>query len=570
MQRILAFLAWLLLVSFNFLATAHAQETGKKYAVLVGVEKYDASQLNRLNYTINDAEDLGLQLKSLGFDVTVMTQNADDTRLHPTTPEKIERVLTNRAKALDAADTLIFAFMGHGVQFAIDKENMANAEETQELYFCPADAQLDDRSTLLSLEKVYTLMQECQAGRKLLLVDACRNDPQPKGKTRAKEVELEPVGRKIRTVPQGMLAFFSCSPGEKAQEYPEFIDGRGHGAFTGHVLKYLRGEAGPDKYPQDELSLPEMVHYVQRETKDYVWNKDNADQIPVPYGKVASWSLGKVNSALKKEFTNSIGMKFALIPAGEFLMGSPKTEEGRDDGETQHRVKITKPFYLGAYEVTRGQFAKFVAETKYQTEAEQDGGAYGWDAEKQSFVKDEKFNWRTPGFTQADDHPVVCVSWNDAVAFCKWLEKKEKLKYTQPTEAQWEYACRAGTTTAFHFGDALNGTAANIDGNYPYGTETKGPYLKGTCKVGSYQPNKFGLFDMHGNAWEWCADWYDAEYYSNSPVNEPSGPRTGEYRVIRGGGWCSIAIYCRSANHNFAGPANRSDGVFGFRVRCIP
>ena len=172
--------------------------------------------------------------------------------------------------------------------------------------------------------------------------------------------------------------------------------------------------------------------------------------------------------------TNSLGMKFAWMPPGTFLMGSPKSEQGRDDDEAQHRVTLTKGFHLGVHQVTRGQFACFVKAAGYKTEAERDGGAYGWTGKE--WKLDPKFNWRTPGFDQADDHPVVSISWNDAVAFCDWLTKQDGKgrRYRLPTEAEWEYACRAGTTTPFHFGDTISTDQANYDGNYTYGGGQKG------------------------------------------------------------------------------------------------
>jgi len=150
--------------------------------------------------------------------------------------------------------------------------------------------------------------------------------------------------------------------------------------------------------------------------------------------------------------------------------------------------------------------------------------------------------------------PVERVSWEDAVEFCRELsllpeEKTEGRIYRLPSEAEWEYACRAGTTTPFHFGHQLNGNEANCLGNCPYGTETKGPFLRRTTTVGSYQPNAFGLYDMHGNVWEWCQDWYGKDYYRNSPVDDPQGPSSGaSYRVIRGGNWQAVGAGCRPAD----------------------
>jgi len=143
---------------------------------------------------------------------------------------------------------------------------------------------------------------------------------------------------------------------------------------------------------------------------------------------------------------DSRGKKLVLIPAGEFMMGSPEDEEERNDEEKQHRVRITRSFYLGIHEVTIAQFRRFVDDTKYKTEAEKDElGGLGWNEAEGKFKVDPKYTWRNSGFKQEDSHPVVNVSWNDAEAFCAWLSKKEGQAYRLPTEAEWEYACRAGT-----------------------------------------------------------------------------------------------------------------------------
>jgi formylglycine-generating enzyme required for sulfatase activity len=263
---------------------------------------------------------------------------------------------------------------------------------------------------------------------------------------------------------------------------------------------------------------------------------------------------------------NSIGMKMVLIPPGEFPMGSPNGEEDRRGDEKQHSVRLSTAFFVGQTEVTKGQFAEFVRDTGYKTEAETDGkGGYAYvDG---NWEQDPQFIWRNAGFTQGDDHPVVNVSWNDAQKFCEWLSSKEGVRYRLPTEAEWEYACRAGTSTPFHFGDELHGGQANFDGNYPYGTSTEGPYLERTTTVGSYSANAFGVFDMHGNVWEWCGDWYASDYFETSGSVDPRGPSTGSSRVVRGGSWSSSAIYCRSASRVGYEPSYRNNGN-GFRVVC--
>ena len=293
-----------------------------------------------------------------------------------------------------------------------------------------------------------------------------------------------------------------------------------------------------------------------------------------------------------------VKMELVLIPAGEFKMGSGESAEetavffkknyGMDfltadsfkDEHPQHRVRITKPFYLGAYHVTRGQFRQFVKDSGYKTDAEKgdNPGAYGWDAKKKTFDFNKDYSWRNAGFEQTDEHPVVNVSWNDAVAFCKWLSKKEGKTYRLPTEAEWEYACRAGTTTRYSSGDDPE-TLAKVANVADATARAKFPDWKWTIKasdgyvftapVGKFKPNAFGLYDMHGNAWQWCADWYDADYYTKSPTDDPTGPSGGSDRVSRGGSWINGAWYCRSAGRYSREPGFRVI-ILGFRASLVP
>jgi formylglycine-generating enzyme len=283
--------------------------------------------------------------------------------------------------------------------------------------------------------------------------------------------------------------------------------------------------------------------------------------------------------------TNSIGMKLVLIPAGEFDMGTVDTNvqilarfpnaewESTDDERSQHRVRITQPFYLGRYEVTIGQFRQFVQAENYRTEAEKDGkGGYGL---RRDGIGEQKpqYNWKSTGFPQSDDHSVVNVSWNDATEFCQWLSRKEGQTYRLPTEAQWEYACRAGTKKLYHHGDdpeALATVGNTADGTvksqFPGFTtiNTRDGYVT-TAPVGRFTPNPFGLYDMHGNVYEWCADWYDKDCYARSPVDDPSGVPTGQYRVIRSSGWSFQPLNWRSADRFGSSPQSRGYHG-GFRV----
>jgi formylglycine-generating enzyme required for sulfatase activity len=235
-----------------------------------------------------------------------------------------------------------------------------------------------------------------------------------------------------------------------------------------------------------------------------------------------------------QNMTNKLKMRFVWIPPGSFMMGSMPDELGRLPDEAPHKVTLTKGFYMGVHLVTRGQFAAFVEETKFITEAERAGEA--GVLTRDGWISGPGANWRNPSFEQTDDHPVTCVSWNDAFAFANWLFKEEGKPYRLPTEAEWEYACRAGTTTAFHFGDSISTDLANYRGR---------TYRQKTTPVGMFPANAFGLHDMHGNLWEWCHDWFVD--YQEGCVIDPKGAGFGIERVHRGGAWMSEAAFCRAA-----------------------
>ncbi|MEI7748550.1 MAG: SUMF1/EgtB/PvdO family nonheme iron enzyme [Chlorobiaceae bacterium] len=280
---------------------------------------------------------------------------------------------------------------------------------------------------------------------------------------------------------------------------------------------------------------------------------------------------------------------FVLIRGGEFTMGSPEGEVGRDEAralykklgsdysETQHRVRL-RDFYMSKYAVTVAEFRKFVEATTYRTDAEKAGSSFLWNDKTNTWEEKAGVNWRygVSGSVRPateDNHPVVHVSWNDAVAYCEWMTKQTGKTCRLPTEAEREYACRAGTTTPFNTGFNLTTDQANYDGNYPYSNNPKGVYRQNTVPVNSFAPNAWGLYNMHGNVLDWCSDWFGGKYYdeckAKGVVENPPGPEAGSDRVLRGGSWSGGAEDCRSAFRLSDTPDNRSS-IVGFRLVFVP
>lgn len=278
------------------------------------------------------------------------------------------------------------------------------------------------------------------------------------------------------------------------------------------------------------------------------------------------------------EMVNSVGSGMVLVPAGEFLMGSPQSEEGHVADEKQHPVRITHPYFLATHPVTVGEFWKFINSTGYRTDAENNAkGGYGFNGNTGKMEQSPNFSWRDPGFAQTETHPVVNITWNDARAFCEWVSKRERITYRLPTEAEWEFACRAGTESRYFCGDDPESVVkyGNVaDGStkvkFPqWPTITSyGGYIF-TAPVESFEPNALGLHDMHGNVWEWCSDRYGKTYYQDSPLTDPEGPSSGENRVLRGGSWMNAPLLTRSAKRL----NQRVDQFFianGFRLAATP
>jgi formylglycine-generating enzyme required for sulfatase activity len=325
--------------------------------------------------------------------------------------------------------------------------------------------------------------------------------------------------------------------------------------------------------------------------------------------------LGAAAPSVAEEVTNSIGMKLRLLDAGRYERGerdtSPNFNKDHSEFNTAgdesppHPVVLTRPFYLGTTEVTVAQFRQFVEGAGYRTSAETNPrGAVGWDPRPPenrpryaaTFRDGDEFDWKRPGFEQGDDHPVVGVSWADAMAFCAWLSKKEDVTYRLPTEAEWEYAARAGKQTHFWFGDKYRGVIqlhaniGNVELEKAFPDRVRRQWLVDverdppdqhifTAPVGSYEASPWGLFDLYGNVWEWCADRYldtaytefDRDGYQQirrraiDPLNDKRWGDAGDWRVIRGGSWFNSPVQCRAGVRGYF-EASEAACYIGFRV----
>ncbi|TBO30328.1 formylglycine-generating enzyme family protein [Aquabacterium lacunae] len=294
--------------------------------------------------------------------------------------------------------------------------------------------------------------------------------------------------------------------------------------------------------------------------------------------------------------TNRLGMQMVRLPAGEFTMGNPASVDDMarwfpglprerlldlKDEQPAHRVRLSS-FYMARHEVTVGQWRAFLAASGHLPESVADGtGGYGYDPQHpgvqgkgDAFAgRAPRFSWANPGFAQTDSHPVVNVTWHDAQALAQWLSQQEGRRYRLPTEAEWEYACRAGSSTQFHTGDApdsLQGSANVFDRDaaehWPLWREQALPVNDGfafTAPVGRFTPNAFGLHDLHGNVWEWTADFHADDTYARpgqpagQTVHNPTGPAEGSVRVRRGGSWHTWPLYARCSYRNWNSATTR-------------
>jgi len=551
-------------------------QASERIALVIGNGAYDFGTLTN---PANDARDVAKVLEKLGFKILLSIDATKGGMLD---------ALDSFAGQLHKADAGVFYFAGHGMQ--INGRN----------YLLPVMARLkrsiDVEYEALSADRVLATMQDSGSRINILILDACRDNPfRSRFRSASRGLAMMQGGH-------GSFIAYATSPGSVA------ADGRGrNGVFTAHLLKNIETPGLPieEVFKRTRFGVVQATKTLQIpwQTSSLMGNFYFAAPLPAPSQTQAASTLqstqkntlpeetlkqkgimvGMGSRPIKEPAETRIageridgplpGMKFAWIPPGTFMMGSPASEKGRQDDEKQHKVTLTKGGWLMTTEITVGQWRAFAQATGYKSEAETGGGSYIWDGKK--WEKKAGVFWDKPGFEQMERHPVTCVSWHDAQAFIRWLNRKGGGHYDLPTEAQWEYAARAGSPNARFWGDDSDRACefANVAGKEAKKRFSGGKFHECTdgwvytSPVSSFKANSYGLYDMIGNVWEWCADWYGK--YPDSAVTDPTGPTSGARRVLRGGSWNYRLRLCRSADRYGTHPGNRGSS-FGFRLARIP
>jgi len=579
---------------------------GRYYALVIGNNAYTG--LERLKTAETDAREVAALLKdAYGFETKLL--------LNATRQQIISALYSYRRELTPDANLLIY-YAGHGV----------NDKDADKAYWLPVDATLDDNSNWIIADEITTALKVIPAKHVLVVSDSCYSGTLTRGirdalprpaereqflrKMAAKRSRTlmasggdEPVAdgggggrhsvfanallRGLREMDKGQFTaeeLFRYHVKEavagRAQQTPEYNPLRNSGHDNGDFIFVkvktdgknaevtVKSPASPpaaaafdpaaielsfwesikastdaedfkaylESYPAGRFAALARNNMRRLEAAAKAAASNSAANTSAPMTPPASnTTRPTTTSARPQQMVNRAGMELVWIPAGSFMMGS---ENGGSDEKPVHWVTISEGFYMGKYEVTQAQWQTVMG--------------------------------NNPSNFKGHNLPVEQVSWDDAVSFLARLNAQgDGYTYRLPTEAEWEYACRAGTTTAFAFGDSLSSSQANFEGNYPYGGVAKDVYRKKTTPVGSFQPNAFGLFDMHGNVWEWCLDWYHNSY-AGAPTDGSAWLSGGvqKYRVLRGGSLYSNAAFLRSAFRVSIAPFNRSHDI-GFRVVAV-
>jgi formylglycine-generating enzyme required for sulfatase activity len=539
--------------------------TGKKIALVIGNWAY---QFKPLNNPHNDARDMAQLLsQQLGFKV-IHKENLSYE-------EMLDEVIKFKLKLKGQIG--LFYFAGHGLE--VQGKN----------YLLPTDLPTPEtelvKSQSIRAQWVVNVMEHSGSQVNIVILDACRKFPRPDFRDPS-----EDYGLAAMSAAKGTIIGFATGSNKTASDGKKGTNG----LYTGHLLKFMR---------QPGLTIEEVFKKTRQqvawETKEqqvpWVSNsligdfclvscaKPKRDQEKILQAQLEQErrkleqerrekeALQAQLDALKNqpkpvipqlsqpdEFApgkvfrdrladGSLGPEMVWIPAGSFRMGNIQGG-GDSDEQPVHRVSVGR-FAMGRYEVTVGEFRRFVKATGYKTDAEKGGSCWTSGQNKGA-------SWRDPRFSQSDQHPVACVSWNDGVAYAKWLSQETGQQYRLPTEAEWEYAARAGTETKYWWGNELGSNNANC-------WNCKDSF-KYTAPVGSFAPNPFKLYDMLGNLWEWTCSEFESKY-SGKEQRCAKNVSKNNRLSLRGGSWLSVEAGLRSANRDDGAPAYRSDSV-GLRV----
>jgi sulfatase modifying factor 1 len=502
----------------------------ERVALVIGNNAYQ--HLARLGNPQRDAQAVAGVLRTLKFEVET---------LQDVTAEAFYEGLEKLKIRAAGAELALVYFAGHGVE--IDGKN----------YLLPVDAELATagqlRTQAVALDALLADLEAAKVAAKVAILDCCRNDPLTRAWMTGRSAGAGGLAElKDSQLPSSTLVMFSAGPGQVA------ADGTGANSPFSEALVKRLSAPGQSLFDAFLGTSDDVMKVTGRRQEPWV-KFDGAGRVfrelvmvpgggaavplPVPPLPQSPLDRGVVGGRYESVLPGGGKLAFRYCPPGNFMMGSPAAEKDRSDDEKQVPVRITKGYWLAETECTQGQWQAVM----------------GANPSK---------------FSGSPQLPVGQVSWDDVQGFLEKLNRASGLpvgwKWALPTEAQWEYGCRAGTTTVFSFGDSLGSREANFDGNYPYGNASKGTYLEKTAAVGSYAANGWGLHDMHGNVWEWCADWYDETLTSGA---DPEGPNTGVSRVRRGGSWDGSAAFCRAADRNWFQPGNRAYSL-GFRPALVP
>ncbi len=531
--------------------------SARNYLLVIGIDKY--LHLGQLQNAVNDAQSFkDLLLARYQFEPENVRELCDEQASR----RAIIQVFRKLVEEVKHEDNVLVYFSGHGHYDRV----------YEEAYWLPVDAEFEAETDYLSYGYLVTVIKALKARHVVFIVDSCYS-----GAALVRERDL--ATERVEKDPSRWLIASG-----RNEVVPDGIAG-GHSPFSDKLLDILNRYANEgirlgslaDKLtsavinnsPQTPIGRPlygtgdqggEFVFHPRRKKETdlevHSWEKEK------PISFIGRNSLyRRIEREKEQGEANQEALlipEMVLIKGGTFQMGS---NEGEEREKPMHNITISD-FWIGKYEVTVKQFAAFVMATGYQTDAEKGGGSYISDGVE--LLKQSGVNWR---HNQAGNvrpqgeytHPVIHVSWNDAVAYCEWLSKETRKTYRLPTEAEWEYSAGGGSGSRTKWA----GTSSEASlGNYAW---FSGNDELGTHPVGQKQPNGLDLYDMSGNVWEWCADFYESDYYASSPGNDPKGPLAGSDHVIRGGCWGGNTVGCHVAYRNWGKPGHRDDSL-GFRI----